>query len=291
MKFVNAKSAAEALSALSAAGGKGMLIAGGTDVMVDIEAGKHNPEMLVDVTAAKDMLGIRIEGDEIVIGAATTLTDISTNPIIKKYYPSLAKGSGVVGSHLIRNLGTLTGNVVTAQPAADAAMAVAPLDPTFVILSADGTTTTKKMGEMYAGFGKSTLDTSKELVKEIRLAIPADDEKASFVRLELRKSLSLPMLNCAAMAKVVDGKVVWARITMAPVGVGPVRATQAEEWLAGKELSLENMAEAGRMALLDAKPRSNPLRGSKEYREHALPILVRRALEGIAKQAGLPYEA
>ena len=101
---------------------------------VDIEAGKHNPEMLVDVTAAKDMLGIRIEGDEIVIGAATTLTDISTNPIIKKYYPSLSKGSGVVGSHLIRNLGTLTGNVVTAQPAADAAMAVAPLDPTFVIL-------------------------------------------------------------------------------------------------------------------------------------------------------------
>ena len=147
------------------------------------------------------------------------------------------------------------------------------------------------MTEMYAGFGKSTLDTSKELVKEIRLAVPADDEKASFVRLELRKSLSLPMLNCAAMAKVVDGKVVWARITMAPVGVGPVRATQAEEWLAGKELSLENMAEAGRMALLDAKPRSNPLRGSKEYREHALPILVRRALEGIAKQAGLPYEA
>ena len=142
MKFVNAKSAAEALSALSAAGGKGMLIAGGTDVMVDIEAGKHNPEMLVDVTAAKDMLGIRIEGDEIVIGAATTLTDISTNTIIKKYYPSLSKGYGVVGSHLIRNLGTLTGNVVTAQPAADAAMAVAPLDPTFVILSADGTTTT-----------------------------------------------------------------------------------------------------------------------------------------------------
>lgn len=289
MKYVNAKSAAEALSALNSAGGKAMIIAGGTDVMVDIKAGKHAPEMLVDVTGAADMKGIRIEGDEIVIGAATTLTEIARNPIIKQYYPSFAKGSGSVGSLQIRNSGTMVGNVVTAQPAADSAMSIAPLDPKFVVLSAEGTKI-MTMPEMYAGFGKTSLDTSRELVKEVRIAVPADDEKASFVRLELRKSLSLPMLNVAAMAKVVEGKVVWARITMGPVGVGPTRATQAEQWLVGKELTLENMAEAGRMSLLDAKPRSNPLRGSKEYREATLPILVRRSLQGIAKQLGMQYE-
>ena len=143
------------------------------------------------------------------------------------------------------------------------------------------------MGEMYAGFGKSTLNSAAEVVKEVRIPLPADDEKASFVRLELRKSLSLPMLNVAAMAKVTDGIVQWARITMGPVGVGPTRALEAEEWLKGKALTPENMAEAGTLALRNAKPRSNPLRGSKEYREHALPILVRRSLEGIAKQMGL----
>ena len=285
MNYIIAKSAAEALDALLGGEGNALIIAGGSDVMVDIEAGKLAPQTLVDVTAAEDMKGIRVEGGQLVIGAAVTLTEIARSPMVRQYFPSLCKGAGSVGSLQIRNSATLVGNVVTAQPAGDAAMAVAPLDPKFVVLSKDGTREVP-MGEMYAGFGKSTLNSAAE-VKEVRIPLPADDEKASFVRLELRKSLSLPMLNVAAMAKVTDGIVQWARITMGPVGVGPTRALEAEEWLKGKALTPENMTEAGTLALRNAKPRSNPLRGSKEYREHALPILVRRSLEGIAKQMGL----
>lgn len=286
MNYIIAKSAAEALDALLGGEGNALIIAGGSDVMVDIEAGKLAPQTLVDVTAAEDMKGIRVEDGQLVIGAAVTLTEIARSPMVRQYFPSLCKGAGSVGSLQIRNSATLVGNVVTAQPAGDAAMAVAPLDPKFVVLSKDGTREVP-MGEMYAGFGKSTLNSAAEVVKEVRIPLPADDEKASFVRLELRKSLSLPMLNVAAMAKVTDGIVQWARITMGPVGVGPTRALEAEEWLKGKALTPENMAEAGTLALRNAKPRSNPLRGSKEYREHALPILVRRSLEGIAKQMGL----
>ena len=286
MKYILAKSAAEALEALLAEEGKARIIAGGSDVMVDMEAGKLAPQTLVDITTADDMKGIRIQDDQLIIGAAVTLTEIARSPPIRQYFPSLCKGAGSVGSLQIRNSATLVGNVVTAQPAADAAMAVAPLDPRFVVLSTDGIRELA-MGEMYAGFGKSTLNSTAEVVKEIHIPLPADDEKASFVRLELRKSLSLPMLNVAAMAKVTDGVFQWVRITMGPVGVGPTRAFEAEEWLKGKALTPENMAEAGRLALHNAKPRSNPLRGSKKYREHALPILVRRALEGIAKQMGL----
>ena len=286
MKYILAKSAAEALEALLAEEGKARIIAGGSDVMVDMEAGKLAPQTLVDITTADDMKGIRIQDDQLIIGAAVTLTEIARSPLIRQYFPSLCTGAGSVGSLQIRNSATLVGNVVTAQPAADAAMAVAPLDPRFVVLSKDGIRELA-MGEMYAGFGKSTLNSTAEVVKEIHIPLPADDEKASFVRLELRKSLSLPMLNVAAMAKVTDGVFQWVRITMGPVGVGPTRAFEAEEWLKGKALTPENMAEAGRLALHNAKPRSNPLRGSKKYREHALPILVRRALEGIAKQMGL----
>ena len=286
MNYIIAKSAAEALDALLGGEGNALIIAGGSDVMVDIEAGKLAPQTLVDVTAAEDMKGIRVEDGQLVIGAAVTLTEIARSPVVRQYFPSLCKGAGSVGSLQIRNSATLVGNVVTAQPAGDAAMAVAPLDPKFVVLSKDGTREVP-MGEMYAGFGKSTLNSAAEVVKEVRIPLPADDEKASFVRLELRKSLSLPMLNVAAMAKGTDGTVQWARITMGPVGVGPTRALEAEEWLKGKALTPENMAEAGTLALRNAKPRSNPLRGSKEYREHALPILVRRSLEGIAKQMGL----
>ncbi len=283
MKYVIAQSAEEALKALKDAEGRGTIIAGGTDVMVELHEGERTAEVLVDITKAADLRGIRIDGKEIVIGSAATLSEIASDPIVRQYYPSLCKGTGSVGSLQIRNTGTLVGNIVTAQPAADGAMSVAPLNPVIVVRTFDGEKRLK-ISDMYVGFGKTALDTSKELVTEIRIPVPEKDEKASFVRLELRKSLSLPMLNAAAMVKYSENKVVWARITMGPVGVGPTRAAAAEEWLKGKELTEENMAEAGRLALKDANPRSNPLRGSREYREHSLPIIIRRVLEDIKAQ-------
>ena len=156
--------------------------------------------------------------------------------------------------------------------------ALAPLNPTFVIEGPDGTRT-QNMEEMYAGFGRSAIDPYKEMVTQIRIPCPAEHEAASFVRLELRKSLSLPMLNTAAMARVEDGVVKMVRITTGPVGVGPKRAKAAEEWLTGKEWTPENLRQAAKLVMEDANPRSNPLRGSKEYREDTLPVIVRRALE------------
>ena len=133
----------------------------------------------------------------------------------------------------------------------------------------------------------SAIDSTRELVKEVRIHIPAENEKASFIRLELRKSLSLPMLNAAARARVENGVIKEIMINMAPVGVGPKRARAAEEFLLGKELNEENAAEAGKLALKDANPRSNPLRGSKEYREETLPVIIERAVADIGVQLGL----
>ena len=278
MQYINASSAQEALDALLQADGQGVIVAGGTDLMVDYKAGKVKNSVWIDVTRAADLVGISVEDGKLVIGAATTLTTIARSPLVRQYFPSLAQGCGTVGSLQIRNSATLVGNVVSAQPAGDGAMSLAPLDPTFTVLSAQGERT-MSMGEMYAGFARSAVDHSRELVTKISIPLPQQGEAASFVRLELRKSLSLPMLNCAAMVHVEGGKVVWARITMAPVGVGPVRAAAAESYLAGKELSDEVLAQAGQLALENANPRSNPLRGSREYRLETLPVLIRRALE------------
>ncbi len=283
MQYVKANSAAEALDALLKAEGKAIICAGGSDVMVDYNAGKIAPEMLVDVSRAADMQGIKIANGKIEIGAAVTLTEIATHPEIKKLYPSLCKGCGTVGSLQIRNSATLVGNVVSAQPAGDGAVAVSALEPVFTVLSKDGVREVA-MADMYAGFGKSKIDNSAEVVTKVTIPVPAADEAAAFQRLELRKSLSLPMLNAAAMVKVQNGKIVWARITMAPVGVGPVRAQEAEAFLAGKEMTDDVLAEAGELALKNANPRSNPLRGSKEFRIATLPVMVRRALEDCRAQ-------
>lgn len=286
MKYVIARTAGEALGALTHENGKALILAGGTDIMVELIEEKRFADILIDITMAKDMKGIHIENDHLVIGGAVTMTEIDTNPLVKEYFPSLAKGTNSVGSLQIRNSATLAGNVVSAQPAADGAMSLAPLNPQFVVLTTQGTKIVP-VSEMYAGIGKSNVDSHREVIKEIRIPLPAEDEKASFIRLELRKSLSLPMLSVSAMLKYTDNKVQWARICMAPVGVGPVRATVAEEFLVGKALTPDTMAAAGKLALKNAVLRSNPLRGSKEYREHSLPILVRRALEDIASQLGV----
>ena len=112
MKYILAKSAAEALEALLAEEGKARIIAGGSDVMVDMEAGKLAPQTLVDITTADDMKGIRIQDDQLIIGAAVTLTEIARSPLIRQYFPSLCQGAGSVGSLQIRNSATLVGNVV-----------------------------------------------------------------------------------------------------------------------------------------------------------------------------------
>lgn len=283
MEYVNASSVQQVLDTLAQADGGAVVLAGGTDLMVDYKAGKIQPQMWIDVTRVPELYGITVEDGKLVIGAAVTLTTIARSPLVRQYFPSLAQGCGTVGSLQIRNSATLVGNVVSAQPAGDGAMSLAPLAPTFTVLSAQGERQLS-MGEMYAGFARSTIDHSRELVTKISIPLPQPGEAASFVRLELRKSLSLPMLNCAAMVHVEDGLVTWARITMAPVGVGPVRAQAAEAFLAGKPLTDENMAQAGQLALENANPRSNPLRGSREYRLDTLPVIIRRALEACRDQ-------
>ncbi len=287
MKYVIAQSVQEALDALQAAEGRAIVLSGGTDLVLDADMGKKPADVFVDVMRIPGMKGISVKDGRIEIGASTTLTEIATSPIITKMYPSLAQGCGSVGSLQIRNAATLIGNVISAQPAADGAMALAPLDPEFTVTGPEGT---RLMGmqEMYAGFGRSSVDPYKELVTKITIPCPKENQAASFVRLELRKSLSLPMLNCAATAVVSDGITEMVRINMAPVGVGPKRAAAAEEWLTGKPYTPENLRKAAKLSLEDAAPRSNPLRGSKEYREMTLPVIIERALLEIGTKLGIP---
>lgn len=289
MEYIIPKSADSALGALLSANGNGCIIAGGTDVMIEIEEGKRSPKKLIDIMNIAELKTIAINANTLVIGASVTLTEIVQSDLVKKYFPSLAKACSSIGSLQIQNTATLVGNVVTGQPAADGAMALAVLNPTFTVINKTGKRYIK-ISEMYSGFGKSIIDNSREIVTEVSIPLPKTGETAAFYRLVMRENLSLPMLNAAAMVKVENDKFVWARITMGPVGVGPVRAVEAENWLVDKEVTIENLKEAGKISLENAKPRSNPLRGSKEYREKTLPVIVRRVLADAVSQLGLLTE-
>ena len=286
MNYVMAATIEEAFLELERAEGHGKLIAGGTDVVIGIEEGKIQVSQLVDVTRIPGFTDIRVEGEYLYIGAAANLTQISRSPLVKEHVPSLAKAAARVGSTQIGNVGTLAGNVISAQPAADAAMALAVLDALFYVYSGHARERTVPMAEMYKDIGRSAIDSAREIVTRIRIPVLAKDEAASFMRLELRKTLALPMLNASAATKIKGGSLVWAKIAMGPAGVGPVRAKKAEEWLVGKPVTAETIREAADLALGDANLRSSLLRGTREYRSTTLPVLIRRALADCAGQLG-----
>ncbi|MCR6546652.1 FAD binding domain-containing protein [Dehalobacterium formicoaceticum] len=275
----------EGIKALQEANGRGRIIAGGTDILLDLENGKYHAELLVDISRIPELQEIGIENDTLVIGAAVNLTTISCSDLVKKYAPSLAKAAGRVGALQIGNVATLAGNVVTAQPAADGAMALATLEPEFIIEGPEGQRKAS-MSEMYAGFAKSKVDSTKEIITYIRIPCQKDGEAAEFERLGMREHLALPMLNTSVAARQENGKFEWVRIAMGPVGVGPVRAKKAEAWLAHKDITKENIQQAAQLVLEDANPRSNPVRGSREYRMKTLPIIVAQALNSVAGQLG-----
>ena len=275
--YVMAKEAGEALRLLAGYEGRGRIIAGGTDLVLDLQRGKYQADCLVDITGIPGLAETKLCEGVLEVGAAVTHNQAAESPLIRQYAYALAKASHSVGSNQIRNCSTIGGNIVNGQPAADSAVALAALGASVEVMSEYGTELLS-MDRLYAGFGKSTVDSTKSLVTKILVPAAGPGEGSGYARLEQRKALALPMVCVAAFLTIRDGVVERCRIAMAPVGVGPVRAAEAESFLTGKAASEETLKEAGRLALKNANPRDSLIRGSKHYREEVLPVMVERAL-------------
>ncbi len=274
-----AKTAEEAISLLKKHAGKSRIMAGGTDMLLDLQSGKLAPEYIVDISKIVELQGIEEKGQDIVIGAAATHNQLAESALLQQFASALAAASGAVGSYQIRNCSTVGGNVINAQPAADSAVALAALDAKAVLLDDRGKRELL-LCQLYAGVGKSAVDSSSTLLVSFVLKKKTAGQGSAFVRLQQRKALALPMLNVAAFLAVEDNKIQEARIVMAPVGSNPVRAEAAESFLVGKAPLAMIFNEAAQLALEVAQPRDSIVRGSREYRMAVLPALVSKALYG-----------
>ncbi len=269
---------AKAVSLLDNCKGQARIISGGTDLLLDLPDGKVATEYLIDISRIAELKEISLEDGVINIGAAVTHNQVAKSDLIREKAPALANAAGSVGSCQIRNSGTVVGNVVNAQPAADTAVALVALGASAEIVSSGGKTSIP-VEKMYAGVGKSIVDSTAQLVTCVKLPAALAHQGSAFVRLEQRKALALPMLNVAVMVSLEEDKFEWVRICMAPVGPGPLRATAGEDVLRGAKISPELINKAARAAANQANPRSSALRGSKEYRLGVLPGLIAKALE------------
>jgi CO/xanthine dehydrogenase FAD-binding subunit len=284
IEYCSPRSAAEALEILAAHHGDARIIAGGTDLLPDIRQDKKRARCLVDITQIPGFDSIAIENEYIVIGAAVTFSELRRHPYLQTHVHALAEAAAAVGAADIQNAATWVGNLAQAMPAADGATVALALEAEIQVQDADGECWLP-VTRLFAGPGRSTVDSTRQLITRIRFRIPGRRWGTAWRRIGRRDSLVLPILNCAVKLEVSDGQIAQAAIALGPVAPIPFRATAAEQFLLGREPSESVFAHAARIAQEASNPRSSSARASREYRLAVLPELVREALSVAATRA------
>jgi CO/xanthine dehydrogenase FAD-binding subunit len=271
----------EALSILARHNGRARIIAGGTDLALQAGSGEMELTCVVDLTRIASLATITLDGRDLVIGACATHAQVAADPMVRQYAALLAAACAAVGAPQIRNVGTIAGNIVNAQPAADSVLALLALDAHIDILGPESHRQAP-LAEMFLGPGRSAVDPSREIVTSVRFPCLGAGQHGAYARLARRRALALPMLAVAAVVSITHGRFDWARIALGPVAPTPFRSTRAEASLALATATAESVARAAQLACEEAQPRSSILRGTKEYRKEMVRVLVHRVLSEAA---------
>ena len=279
----------ETLEILQSRNGNARIIAGGTDLIPQLKARAKNVSCLVDISRIKELSVIEEKNNSILVGAGVTHAQLASSPLIRKRALVLAEAALAIGSPLIRNQGTIAGNIINAQPAADTAVALFSLDAQVEISTIKGNKTIP-IDKLYDGIGISKIDSTAEIVTAVCFKCLEDNQGSSFQRLAQRKALALPMLNAAAVVMINKNNFDEARITVAPVAPLPFRAHKAEAALKGTAIDAESINKAADLAAMESQPRDSALRGSSEYRREMVTVLVRRALNLAVQRARKPEQ-
>jgi CO/xanthine dehydrogenase FAD-binding subunit len=273
----------EALGLMEKHKGKARLIAGGTDLIADIRRKQIDFEVLVDIEKIGGLRSIREEDGKILIGSAVTFTQLEENELIMDNASALAQAAGQVGSPQVRNRGTIGGNIVSAQPAADGALALFAFDAILKIAGIGGVREIP-ITHAYLDIGKSVIDPSREILVGIQLQKREKGERSNYQRVAIRRAMALPILACGLFIKALGGSIQFARIAIGPVSNIPFRARRAEDFLMGKLLTEDVFRGAGKVVSEEVAPRDSRLRGSAGYRKDLAAVLVRRGLERVATE-------
>jgi carbon-monoxide dehydrogenase medium subunit len=255
---------------------KAKLLAGGTDLIMQMEGRKHKPEVVIYLMRVPELNGIRVDDDGAIhIGAATSLREVETSPLIKEKAPVLSHAASTVGSVQIRNLATLGGNVCNASPAGDTL-------PALLVLGAKARIQGGRrerivaVDDLFTGPGQTSLKPDELLVEFI---IPAEAAQyaAVYYKQCVRGAMDLAVVGVGIAVKKNNGACEDARIALGAVAPIPFRAKTAEKALRGKSVNSNLIQQAAEKAQAEAKPITDA-RGSAEFRKEMVLRLVRRGL-------------
>ncbi|MDX1946683.1 MAG: xanthine dehydrogenase family protein subunit M [Pirellulaceae bacterium] len=275
---------AEASKLLAGAGGKAKILAGGTDILVQLREGMREADVVVDVKKIPELAELSLSAAGLRLGACVPCYRIYDDAKIAAAYPALADAARIIGGWQIQSRASIGGNLCNSSPAADSIPALIALGATAVIAGPSGQRQVK-VEEFCTGPGKNVLQPGELLVT---LVFPAPGSKANsaYERFIPRNEMDIAVVGAGSWLKLSsDGKTIeQARISVGAVAPTPKFAAEASTWLVGKPANEATYAQAGELAKKVASPITD-MRGPAEYRTHLVGVLVKRTLAAAAQRA------
>jgi carbon-monoxide dehydrogenase medium subunit len=299
-QYINATTIDEVLQVLSERGQRARIVAGATDLILELERGvRKGIETLIDVTRIPNLDHITIDEDNVIhLGPLVTHNHCVESRLIRARAYPLARAAWEVGAPQIRNRGTIAGNLITASPANDTITPLMALDAS-VILQSMRSTRTVALKDFYTGVRKTVMQPDEMLVD---ISFPAMETTAhgTFIKLALRRAQAISVIDVAVVLDIAaaptpgfpTGSVKSAAIALGAVAPTIIRAPQAEAYLVGKLLTEEAIEAAARLTMDSCKP-IDDLRGSAAYRREMVRVCTLRGLKAVRDEeehAGMPVE-
>ena len=263
------------------------IIAGGSDVLVQIREGKRAGKELVSIYMIDDMRGISYEKDGAIrIGSLTSFSHITKNPIIQKHINVLGEAVDKVGGPQIRNIGTIGGNTCNGVTSADSASTLHAWDAVIEITGPEGV----RRVPIHDFYIKAGVVDLKPAEIQTAIIIPKESYEGyygHYIKYAMRNAMDIATTGCSVNVKLSEDKktIEEVRIAYGVAGPVPMRALSAETKAKGKPVSKETVKEFAQAVLEDINPRDS-WRASKAFRQHIAVVLAERALRESIRLAG-----
>lgn len=276
--YVAPRSLGEAYAALGN-GRSSLMLAGGTDVIVQLREGRKRCDQLIDLKHIPDLVSFRVATDgSLEIGAAASLASLYENADIARRFPAVVDAATIIGGTQIQSRASIGGNLCNASPAADSSPALMALGARLVIGSASGTREIA-VEDFFLGPGRNALQPGELLLKVV-IPAPGPNTGAFYHRFIPRNEMDIAVASSGVLLELDGaGQIVRARVALGAVGPTPMMVPAAAQAVAGKTPNAETFALAGAAAAEAATPITD-MRGSVAQRKHLASVLTVRALEG-----------
>lgn len=265
------------------------VIAGGTDLLLELQQGRHAPvRTLVDLSSIPELKKLEQSDDKLWIGAAMPLNRVVAWQPTQQFATALFEAASLIGGPQVRNVATLGGNVAHALPAADGAIALLALDAQVVVATSEGQRLQPLLA-CYAGPGKTALQRT-EIIVAFLVPLSQSGEASAFRRVMRPQGVAIAIQNMGIWLRREHDRIGDIRIAIGPAGPLPFRAHQTEATLRGKPLTEEILSEAEKALQAEAHFRTSPHRATAEYRVHLAGVLLRQTLQTAWQRTQMDFE-